>query len=509
MYILEIVCTRKLYTKFMNAKLKEYIESELATGASEEDLRNTLKQQGGWSEEDLNGAFGQKQEHATSTIGAPDTNSKNLMVLTGFVVLFVFIVGGTFAYFNVHEPRVDEEFEAQNGTDILGNAEESLQKNIEVTVTSTPKILDEDIDMSREEVVKSATTPSETQESLGAEDTPLSVITTQPVFVSEIITSNTSVPSENVDTDGDGINDAEEVRLGYDPNNDEEAEALKIDISSCDSEQGTYSTMSIQGSLFGGFNYYDICLSQLADKMDNVFLCENIPSTNRVYGLCYAGFAYSRGAVNLCDTIPNDNTHKERCFRNAAAATGDLTICERILTTDGYDEKTREKHVEWCREGVFIEQNDPGVCKSIPDEKTKDKCYLYFALLSNDHTYCSDIQNDVGIAPWGVAGQADCYGQMCVRGNNFDSCLKSKDVAEDVANKFIGYFAAFNKDDSYCSYTTDTDKTKYFPDGICFSIVERVKSGALSCSIPAYPPLSIGDSSKIMFMPKTWFCSSK
>jgi hypothetical protein len=51
----------------MNDELKEYIESQRSQGVSDDTIKNTLKEQGGWSEEDLSTIFGGASEKLQNT----------------------------------------------------------------------------------------------------------------------------------------------------------------------------------------------------------------------------------------------------------------------------------------------------------------------------------------------------------------------------------------------------------------------------------------------------------
>jgi hypothetical protein len=106
-------------------ELKNYVQNELKSGTSELEIRKTLMEQGGWSNEDLNKFFQTKTEDITDSAQITSTTRENVTMsesTSSFssklpilisIGLFVLVGGGVSAYFLANNKTSEQELLVQ------------------------------------------------------------------------------------------------------------------------------------------------------------------------------------------------------------------------------------------------------------------------------------------------------------------------------------------------------------------------------------------------------------
>lgn len=135
--------------------------------------------------------------------------------------------------------------------------------------------------------------------------------------------------------------------------------------------------------------------------------------------------AVSVSVPDACKTVNHSDTSRwDTCIENVALQTKDFTVC------------TAATDANYCRISYAVAKKDWGVCGTIPNSPTTNKCYFSAAVATQDPTYCTKIElifNDLPDEEKTLRKQQEClenyqrfklYGvNTCGRGEDrFDCC---------------------------------------------------------------------------------------
>lgn len=170
------------------------------------------------------------------------------------------------------------------------------------------------------------------------------------------------------DTDNDGYMDADEIFSGYNPLGDGDLPQHIIDAQ---------KKLSVEYCQSLDFEFRK-CFEDLAIQERKYEYCE-MNSSNP--DNCIKQVAEFKRDIPKCKTLKYEN-QQTSCILNIAKYSADLGICEIIKNTNSY---------EACISKVAIAKQDTSLCETLKNGLTKDTCFGYISILRNDFNLCSSI----------------------------------------------------------------------------------------------------------------------
>ena len=158
---------------------------------------------------------------------------------------------------------------------------------------------------------------------------------------------------------------------------------------------------------------------------------------------CFRAYVNNEGDVSLCDKT-RDLEWRNICYIRLSKSTDDHSICGKITFSQEYKEACYENHLG--------EGNTLDLCNNLNEPKNKEKCYYYYAVSSEDSSYCEKASSD-GARSHTISS---CYSKIASSTGEISLCEKTR-----FPNQCYPSVALKREDPSICENSEFSDE-KYW-----------------------------------------------